>query len=71
MWHYVYTPCTKKTLGFPAVATPQKWIFFADHNGTKTYFGGEDIFKNSSAELLNFEFPIHVEKKGGWGSLVH
>ena len=49
----------------------QKWIFFADHNGTKIYFGGEDIFKNSSAELLNFEFPIHVEKKGGWGSLVH
>ena len=45
MWHYVYTPCTKKTLGFPAVATPQKWIFFADHNGTKIYFGGEDIFK--------------------------
>ena len=46
MWHYVYTPCTKKTLGFPAVATTQqKWIFFADHNGTKIYFGGEDIFK--------------------------
>ena len=45
MWHYVYTPCTKKTLGFPAVATTQKWIFFADHTGTKIYFGGEDIFK--------------------------
>ena len=54
MWHYVYTPCTKKTLGFPAVATlPKSESFLQITTGPK-YILVEKIFLKLLCWTLEF-----------------